>query len=82
MRVRAQRRAVWPSDVISNLVDGGRKFRVHQGIRRLEERAAGNSYQVKSFEPALSDGVGFLVTKDFAKTTFGAVARHGVSKLA
>ena len=66
----------------SELSNGLRKIGIHHRKGCLKKRAAGNSYQIKSFESALTNGVGFLVTKHFTQASFRAIARNGVSKLA
>lgn len=69
-------------DVFPDLHDRGGKIGIHDSKRCLKQRSSWNGNQIKSFESACANGVGFLVTEDFAQPPFRAVARHGVAELA
>ena len=69
-------------DVFPDLHDCGGKIGIHDSKGRVKQGPSWNGNQIKSFESACANGVGFLVTEYFAQAPFRAVARHGVAELA
>src|SRR5687768_1921851 len=70
------------SRVTPDLANGFRKVGVHHGKGCLKDRAPGNSYQIKSFESALTSRIRLLPAEDFTQAPLRAIPRHGISKLA
>lgn len=69
-------------EVTSDFQDSRSKISIRLRIGGHKQRAAGNGYQIKSFESALPNRVRFLVPEDLTQAPLRAVTRDGVPKLA
>lgn len=69
------------SEMTSDFHDGCLKINVDVPVGRLKHRAAGNGYQVESFQSPLPNRIRLQTPEDLSEPSFRAVACNSIPKL-